>query len=461
MRPSESSSKAQQKYLKESLRRPSLLQSSPTSHSASSYSVNSGSAALFEGIKTQKQVSSMTAEVTPITKPSVHQTQLTSSDNSDVFEGTKYFTHDFNLTKDINYSEMQDKATALTVPITAEDDVPKLLNNHTSSLPSKNIFKPGYVSSQMVPSEVTVTSSHNSLSLNSSTDLSSVPYPREIQSSEFLHQNPSPLSEEILCKKFEEETTEVAGSNPSSLTDLNALNSSNLSLSLASYASSDIASLAESQSEERFEYSTSSVSVHISDLSDNERRNASKTNAISKNILLPNILLLSEPTKNSETPSSENSAFDSVNVSDSALWKLARFEDQVYWTPTHRNSSVDTPRTLTQLKSLSLVSTDKMITSKISSSLTQRSVSQANDSSDHLERITVLGLFEMTTRAGERAEGHSELAAARLAVSHINERRLLPGYQLELITNDTKVTSAVSFILCSETCYSYYKTNSK
>jgi gamma-aminobutyric acid type B receptor len=88
-----------------------------------------------------------------------------------------------------------------------------------------------------------------------------------------------------------------------------------------------------------------------------------------------------------------------------------------------------------------------MITSKISSSITQRSVSQANNSSDHLERITVLGLFEMTTRAGERAEGHSELAAARLAVSHINEQRLLPGYQLELITNDTKVTSAVFIFL--------------
>jgi hypothetical protein len=455
MTPSESSSKAQQRNLKETLRRTLLSESSPTLHSPSSYIVNSGNAALFEGINTQKQVSNMAAEVTPITKPSVHQTQLTSSNISDVFEGTKYFTHDFNFTKDINYSEMQDKVTAPSVPITTDNDVPKFLNNHISSLPSKHIFKPGYVSSQIVPSEVTVTQSSNSLPIDSSTYLSSVPYLREVQSSEYLHQNPSPLSE-VLCKKLEDETTEVSGSNPSPLTDLNAIKSSNLSLSLASYASSDIASLTETQSEERFEYPTSSVSVRISELSDNERRNSSKTNAVSKNILLPNILLLSEPTKNLETTSSENTAFDSVNVSESALWNLAHFNDQMYWTHTHRKSSVSSPRTLTQLKSLSLVSTDKMITSKISSSLTQRSVSQANDSSHHLERITVLGLFEMTTHAGERAEGHSELAAAHLAVSHINKRRLLPGYQLELITNDTKVTSAVSFILWSEICCCYY-----
>jgi gamma-aminobutyric acid type B receptor len=70
-------------------------------------------------------------------------------------------------------------------------------------------------------------------------------------------------------------------------------------------------------------------------------------------------------------------------------------------------------------------------------------VHPAKGSSDHLERITVLGLFDMTTRAGERPEGRSELAAARLAVRHINERQLLVDYQLELITNDTKVSSVI------------------
>lgn len=57
-----------------------------------------------------------------------------------------------------------------------------------------------------------------------------------------------------------------------------------------------------------------------------------------------------------------------------------------------------------------------------------------------LSKVSLLGLFEMTTHLGVRWEGKSELAAAELAVKHINERGLLPGYTLELITNDTQVT---------------------
>lgn len=59
-------------------------------------------------------------------------------------------------------------------------------------------------------------------------------------------------------------------------------------------------------------------------------------------------------------------------------------------------------------------------------------------------KVSLLGLFELTSRTGLlRAEGKSELAAAELAVKHINERRLLKGYTLELITNDTQVIMAV------------------
>ena len=54
-------------------------------------------------------------------------------------------------------------------------------------------------------------------------------------------------------------------------------------------------------------------------------------------------------------------------------------------------------------------------------------------------KVSLLGLFELTTRWGERPEGQSELAAAQMAVRHINRRGLLPGYTLELITNDTQV----------------------
>lgn len=59
-------------------------------------------------------------------------------------------------------------------------------------------------------------------------------------------------------------------------------------------------------------------------------------------------------------------------------------------------------------------------------------------------KVSLLGLFELTSRTGLlRAEGKSELAAAELAVKHINERRLLKGYTLELITNDTQVMMSV------------------
>lgn len=54
--------------------------------------------------------------------------------------------------------------------------------------------------------------------------------------------------------------------------------------------------------------------------------------------------------------------------------------------------------------------------------------------------VTILGLFELSSKEGEeRREGFSELAAAQLAVQHINRRGLLLGYKLKLITNDTKV----------------------
>jgi hypothetical protein len=55
--------------------------------------------------------------------------------------------------------------------------------------------------------------------------------------------------------------------------------------------------------------------------------------------------------------------------------------------------------------------------------------------------ISLLGLFELTTNTGAvRVDGHSELEAARMAVRHINQRTsLLPGFKLQLLTNDTKV----------------------
>lgn len=58
-------------------------------------------------------------------------------------------------------------------------------------------------------------------------------------------------------------------------------------------------------------------------------------------------------------------------------------------------------------------------------------------------KVSLLGLFELTTQNGVRPEGVSEMYAAKLAVKHINNRNILPGYTLELLTNDTKVSFLV------------------
>ncbi|XP_041988490.1 gamma-aminobutyric acid type B receptor subunit 2 isoform X2 [Aricia agestis] len=57
--------------------------------------------------------------------------------------------------------------------------------------------------------------------------------------------------------------------------------------------------------------------------------------------------------------------------------------------------------------------------------------------------LSILGLFELSVGDVPRVDGMSELAAARLAVSHVNTNHLLPGYELTLITNDTKCDPGV------------------
>ncbi|KAG6460215.1 hypothetical protein O3G_MSEX011829 [Manduca sexta] len=57
--------------------------------------------------------------------------------------------------------------------------------------------------------------------------------------------------------------------------------------------------------------------------------------------------------------------------------------------------------------------------------------------------VSILGLFELSIGNTPRADGVSELAAARLAVHHVNQQEVLPGYKLHLITNDTKCDPGV------------------
>lgn len=63
--------------------------------------------------------------------------------------------------------------------------------------------------------------------------------------------------------------------------------------------------------------------------------------------------------------------------------------------------------------------------------------------------VSILGLFELSVGDQPRADGASELAAARLAVDHVNRRLLLPGYTMQLVANDTKVHPRRQPLLCS------------
>ncbi|XP_054265388.1 gamma-aminobutyric acid type B receptor subunit 2-like [Macrosteles quadrilineatus] len=61
----------------------------------------------------------------------------------------------------------------------------------------------------------------------------------------------------------------------------------------------------------------------------------------------------------------------------------------------------------------------------------------------HARVVTILGLFELTVGGVDRPEGRSELAAALLAIKHINQRKILGDYQLKMLTNDTKCDPGV------------------
>ncbi len=69
-----------------------------------------------------------------------------------------------------------------------------------------------------------------------------------------------------------------------------------------------------------------------------------------------------------------------------------------------------------------------------------RSWKKTNDVAG-LKTIYVGGLFELT--GDVRPDyGCTELAAAYLALQHVNEQRVIPGYQLDIRHNDTRVSIA-------------------
>jgi hypothetical protein len=419
-----------------------LSKFSPITQISSPYSVSSENTVGFEEPRKQTQMSHLNTEIIPITKPAADQRFLKSSGISGIIEGIEYVTARSSFTEGIKRAS-QSGITATPFPIN-EVDVPIFANGYNSSLSAGNIFKPP---SKSVSSEMFLISSRYSFPLKSITDVNSVPYTYTTQNSEFKYLSPCHLSKDALCKNSQEGTNELPGSNSLSHIEMKEINGSHFSWSFTSSRSSDITSLPDTRSQEHFEISASLGSANISNFFDREGINSSAPSVLSENNLLLKPLDSDPPGIYSETPPLENSIFDTINVFESSFWNSSRSEDQTFWNYEHRISSDSTPRTWDLLKSLSLVSSKAREMSNISSALAQRTGSAGNDTSDHLKRITVLGLFEMTSRAGDRSEGRSELAAARLAITHVNEKRILPGYQLELITNDTKVTGVFLFSL--------------
>ena len=66
-----------------------------------------------------------------------------------------------------------------------------------------------------------------------------------------------------------------------------------------------------------------------------------------------------------------------------------------------------------------------------------------NSSAAPKRTVPILGLFDLTVRGKPRLGGRSELAAAQMALRHINEQQVIPGHTLVMFHNDTQVRIAI------------------
>ena len=433
----ETVSKVQPRSPRQTRRSTPLFKSGHSVQSHSSYLVNSESTVLFEDPSGQTQFNTKAADARSVENPSIDQ--RLSSDISDVVGDTRYATPQLTWMKGATYSTALEKSTVPTYLNNVTTKFSDILNDHSLFL--KNVLMPNHDSSQLKSSRISTITSPYSLYSESSANDSSVSSSNAVQVPQSEHLDPCHLSEDAVCRNSVESTAKISGSNSPSPTDLSATNYSALSLSFASSASS---SITDAQSEGLFEKSsTSPASVDTLKLFYSETETSAKISTVSGSTLPSTSLAFSEPTTHSETTFFEDATIDSASDLESPLGKNSFLESEKYWIYNYRNSVESTPRISTEAKPPDLLRTKKRNSANFSSALSQRSVHPTKGPSDHLERITVLGLFDMTTRTGERTEGRSELAAARLAVRHINEKQLLDGYQLELITNDTKVSSVI------------------
>ena len=75
------------------------------------------------------------------------------------------------------------------------------------------------------------------------------------------------------------------------------------------------------------------------------------------------------------------------------------------------------------------------------------STEETDDSHTTLKTLYIGGLFDLSGGIPS-SNDQSELAAAQLALRHINDQRYVPGYRLELVYNDTKVRECLSYEPC-------------
>ncbi|XP_068236918.1 uncharacterized protein [Palaemon carinicauda] len=78
---------------------------------------------------------------------------------------------------------------------------------------------------------------------------------------------------------------------------------------------------------------------------------------------------------------------------------------------------------------------------RVAGQQTEASKPQAKAKTEQL--VPILGLFDLTARPEQHMGGASELAAARLALKHINEKGVLPGHRLVMFHNDTQCDSGI------------------
>ncbi|XP_042863998.1 uncharacterized protein LOC122248198 [Penaeus japonicus] len=82
-----------------------------------------------------------------------------------------------------------------------------------------------------------------------------------------------------------------------------------------------------------------------------------------------------------------------------------------------------------------------LISSRDLSSTPSAPLTSGTTSKTPLRVVPILGLFDLTARPDQHLGGRSELAAAQLALKHINHQEVIPGHELALFTNDTHCDS--------------------